>query len=157
MGSFAGSLFLKDKYRDVEKGNKMKYGILTAMAFYAVSGCVQTLEEYRPVVDPSASNIGSYDKDLADCYSIAKRAEADYLKRQEAEMGANLIGGLLAGALVGAVVGDSSDWAKTGAVYGGVAGVASTDTEMAVGGPRRIIDRCMTERGHKIFSDLGKG
>ena len=31
------------------------------------------------------------------------------------------------GVLVGAVVSDSSDWAKTGAVYGGVAGVASTD------------------------------
>ena len=53
------------------------------------------------------------------------------------------------GALVGAVVGDSSDWAKTGAVYGGVSGVATTDSEIAVGGPRRIIDRCMTERGHK--------
>ena len=133
----------------------MKYGILTAIVFCAVSGCVQTLEEYRPVVDPNARYIGNYDKDLAGCYSIAKRAEADYIKRQEAEMGANLIGGLLAGALVGADVNDSSDWAKTGAVYGGVAGEANTDTEMAVGSPRRIIDRCMTERGHKIFSDLG--
>ena len=135
----------------------MKYRILSMAAICVVSGCMQTLEEYRPVVDPNSSNFSNYDNDLAGCYSIAKRAQADYLKRQEAEMGANLVAGLLAGALVGAAVGDSSDWAKTGAVYGATAGVASTDTELAVGGPRRIIDRCMTERGYKIYSDLGKG
>ena len=94
---------------------------------------------------------------MAACYSIAKKAEAEYQKRQQDELGANLIAGVLAGALVGAAVGDNSDWAKTGAVYGAAAGAASTDTEMAVGGPRRIIDRCMTDRGHRILSDFGRG
>jgi hypothetical protein len=135
----------------------MKLGILPVVTLCALSGCVQTLEEYRPVVDSSATNSGRYERDLAACYSIAKQAEAEYQKRQQDELGANLIAGVLAGALVGAAVGDNSDWAKTGAVYGAAAGAANTDTEMAVGGPRRIIDRCMTDRGHRILSDFGKG
>jgi len=135
----------------------MKLRILPVVTLCALSGCVQTLEEYRPVVDSGASNSGRYERDLAACYSIAKKAEAEYQKRQQDELGANLIAGILAGALVGAAVGDNSDWAKTGAVYGAAAGAANTDTEMAVGGPRRIIDRCMTDRGHRILSDFGRG
>ena len=135
----------------------MKLGILPVVTLCALSGCVQTLEEYRPVVDSGATNSVRYERDLAACYSIAKKAEAEYQKRQQDELGANLIAGVLAGALVGAAVGDNSDWAKTGAVYGAAAGAANTDTEMAVGGPRRIIDRCMTDRGHRILSDFGKG
>ena len=135
----------------------MKLRILPVVTLCALSGCVQTLEEYRPVVDSGATNSVRYERDLAACYSIAKKAEAEYQKRQQDELGANLIAGVLAGALVGAAVGDNSDWAKTGAVYGAAAGAANTDTEMAVGGPRRIIDRCMTDRGHRILSDFGKG
>ena len=135
----------------------MKLRILPVVTLCALSGCVQTLEEYRPVVDSGATNSVRYERDLAACYSIAKKAEAEYQKRQQDELGANLIAGVLAGALVGAAVGDNSDWAKTGAVYGAAAGAANTDTEMAVGGPRRIIDRCMTDRGHRILSDFGRG
>jgi hypothetical protein len=62
----------------------------------------------------------------------------------------------LVGALVGAAIGNS-DTAGAGALYGGAAGAASTDTELATGGPRRIIDRCMAGRGHKVLSDLGRG
>ena len=40
---------------------------------------------------------------------------------------------------------------------GAAAGAAATDTELAVGGPRRIIDRCMTQRGHVVLNDLGAG
>ena len=100
----------------------MKLGILSVVTLCALSGCVQTLEEYRPVVDSGATNSVRYERDLAACYSIAKKAEAEYQKRQQDELGANLIAGVLAGALVGAAVGDNSDWAKTGAVYGAAAG-----------------------------------
>ena len=134
----------------------MRTVVLTAVAAFGLSGCVQTLEDYRPVVDPSAKNSNRYDRDLNACYSVAKQAEAAYQKRQQEEMGANLIAGVLAGALVGAAIGNS-DTAAAGALYGGAAGAASTDTELASGGPRRIIDRCMADRGHKILSDLGKG
>lgn len=122
-----------------------------------LSACVAPLEEYRPVVDPSASSPAKYERDLEQCYAVAKQAEADYQQRQQEQLGANIMVGILVGALTGAAIGDSSDWAATGAVVGGVAGAAETDTELAVGGPRRIIDRCMTARGHVILSDLGRG
>jgi uncharacterized protein YcfJ len=134
----------------------MRSVLLTTIAALSLSGCVQPLEDYRPVVDPSAKNNSRYERDLAACYSVAKQAEAAYQQRQQEQMGANLVAGLLAGALLGAAIGNS-DTAGAGALYGGVAGAASTDTELATGGPRRIIDRCMDDRGHKILSDLGRG
>lgn len=122
-----------------------------------LAACVTPLEEYRPVTDPNARTAARYEKDLSDCYKIAKQAEADYQKRQQEELGANLLAGLIVGALVGAAVGDSGDWAAYGAATGAAAGVAETDFELAHGGPRRIIDRCMTSRGHVVLSDLGSG
>lgn len=122
-----------------------------------VAGCVQPLEEYRPVVDPGRTNAAKFERDLTACRSVAKQAEADYTKRQQEQMGANIMAGILIGAIAGAAIGDSSNYAAAGAAYGAGAGVAATDTELAHGGPRRIIDRCMTERGHKILNDLGKG
>ena len=134
----------------------MRSLLITAIAAVSLSGCMPTLEEYRPVVDASAKNSNRYESDLTACYDVAKQAEAAYQKRQQEEMGANLVAGLLVGALVGAAIGNS-DTAGTGALYGGAAGAASTDTELATGGPRRIIDRCMAGRGHKVLSDLGRG
>lgn len=132
-----------------------KFAIATCLL--GLAGCVQPLEEYRPVVDPARSNPAKFESDLTACRSVAKQAEADYQKRQQDEMGKNIMAGLIVGAIVGAAVGDSSNAAGYGAAYGATAGVAATDTELAVGGPRRIIDRCMADRGHKILNDLGKG
>lgn len=131
---------------------------VVVLAGSLLAGCVQpTLEEYRPVVDPSRTNAAKFERDLAACRNVALQAEADYKKRQNEQMGANIMAGLLVGAIAGAAIGDSSSWAASGAAYGAAAGVAATDTELAQGGPRRIIDRCMAERGHKILNDLGKG
>lgn len=134
----------------------MKRIFCSGLALLALSGCVQPLEEYRPVTDPAAPNASRYERDLQACYGIAKTAEADYRKRQEAQMGQNMMAGILIGAIAGAAIGNS-DTAAAGAAYGAAAGAGSTDTELAVGGPRRIIDRCMTDRGHKVLSDLGRG
>lgn len=134
----------------------MRQHSASALILLLLAGCVQPLEEYRPVTDPAAPNAARYEKDLQACYTIAKAAEADYQKRQEQQMAQNMMAGLLVGAITGAVVGNS-DYAAAGAAYGAGVGAAATDTELAVGGPRRIIDRCMNERGHRILSDLGSG
>jgi len=109
------------------------------------------------VTDPSTSASRRYESDLQACYSIAKKAEAEYQARQEKEMGQKMMAGILIGAIAGAAIGDNSNWAAAGAAQGAAAGMAATDTELAVGGPRRIIDRCMTQRGHIVLSDLGRG
>lgn len=61
------------------------------------------------------------------------------------------------GAVVGQAVGGNSDWTAYGAAHGAAAGAASTDTELARGGPRRIVDRCLASRGHAVLSDAGRG
>lgn len=115
-----------------------------------------TLPTYTPVVDPGAPGAARFQSDLTQCRAVAQQAEQKYLDEQNAQMGANIVGGILVGALLGAAVGNS-DTAGWGAGYGAASGLAATDFEQAHGGPRRIIDRCMTQRGHAVLSDLGRG
>lgn len=131
-----------------------KFLALAALPILAACAAPQTLDEYRPVVDGAGP---AYEADLSQCRSIATQAEADYQKRQQQEMGANIVAGLLVGALVGQAVGGNGDWTAYGAAHGAAAGAVATDTELAHGGPRRIIDRCMAGRGHRVISDLGRG
>jgi hypothetical protein len=78
-------------------------------------------------------------------------------------MGANIMAGLLVGAITGAVVGSGSSYqgelAAYGAASGMAAGASATDYthELVTFGPRRIVDRCMAERGHAILNDAGRG
>jgi hypothetical protein len=140
-----------------DKENLLKrFAAIASMTL--LTACVQEpLTEYRPVVDPSKTSAAKFESDLSVCRNIALQAEAEYKKRQDEEMGQNIMAGILVGAITGAIVGDSGNYAAAGAAYGAGAGVAATDTELAQGGPRRIIDRCMADRGHTILNDLGSG
>lgn len=134
--------------------------ICTVFCLLALSGCVQpvALADYRPVVDPGRTNAAKFESDLTACRNIALKVEADYKQQQQSEMATNMIAGLIVGAALGAAVGNS-DGAAYGAAYGATAGAASGDYthDLVKFGPRRIVDRCMTERGHVVLSDLGKG
>lgn len=134
-------------------------GLSAMAAILALSACAPapTLDDYRPVTDPSAAASVRFETDLAACQGIAKQAEADYQQRQQKEMAGNLIAGLIVGAVVGQAVGGNSDWTAYGAASGAASGAAATDTELAHGGPRRVIDRCMASRGHVVLNDLGRG
>lgn len=131
--------------------------LFTCVFISALAGCVQEpLTEYRPVVDPAKSSPAKFERDLAACRNVGLSAEAAYKQRQEKEMAQKMMAGILLGAIAGAAVGDSST-AAAGAAYGAGAGAAATDTELAQGGPRRIIDRCMADRGHTVLNDIGRG
>ena|GEM_PF-316676 len=135
-----------------------RYAMKTKMTIAAtaifLSGCVAPLAEYTPIVD--TTNPAKFASDLGQCRIIAGRAEADYIAKQNEAAGANIMAGILLGAIIGGAVG-GNDYIGYGAANGAIAGAASTDTELAYGGPRRIIDRCMAGRGHKILNDLGRG
>ena len=130
--------------------------IIALAAALSLAACAapEQLAEYRPVADAAGP---AYERDLAHCRALATQAEADYLRRQNAEAGANLIAGLLVGAVVGQAIGGNSQSTAYGAAYGATTGVAATDTELAHGGPRRIVDRCLAGRGHRVLSDIGRG
>lgn len=119
-----------------------------------LSGCAEPLAEYTPVVDPSRSG-ANYQNDLAQCRAIASQAEAEY----NTQMANQMVAGMIIGGLVGAAAGNAygGSYGNEGAAWGAAVGAAATDTELAYGGPRRIIDRCLEGRGHTVLNDLGKG
>ena len=131
----------------------------------AVSGCteLEPLAEYRPVIDPGRTDQVRFESDLDECRAVAIQVEADYKKRQQEQLGANLLTGLVVGALTGAVVGSDSNYQSDlvayGAASGMAAGAASNEytQDLVKFGPRRIVDRCMADRGHKILNDIGRG
>lgn len=134
----------------------MKKTFLLAPLALSLAACAapEPLTSYRPVVDIVSP---TYEADLAYCQGLAQSAKADYDRRQGDAMAANIIGGLIVGAIVGNAVGGNSDWTAYGAASGAVQGAAATDVELAQGGPRRIVDRCLAGRGHRVLSDLGRG
>ncbi|WP_417245981.1 glycine zipper family protein [Celeribacter sp.] len=136
----------------------MKKTLLPIIAMTVLTACeTQTLAEYRPVVDTSRVDTVQYERDLSECRNVAFAAEAEYKDRQAQEMGANMMAGILVGAIAGAAIGNGGNDIAAGAAYGAGVGAAGTDTELAYGGPRRIIDRCMSERGYAILNDIGRG
>ena len=82
-------------------------------------------------------------------------------RQQQAQRESNMTIGLIVGAIAGAAVGSVSGDAGDGAVVGGTmgaleGGLADTDYD-PVTSPRKIVDRCMKNRGYELLSDLGKG
>lgn len=138
----------------------MRKAILAPIVFCALAACdapVQ-LADYRPVVDPGRTDMARFESDLVACRTIATGVEADYRRRQQEEAGRNLLVGLLVGAIAGAAVGGNSDWAAYGAAAGAASGVAAGDYthDLVTYGPRRVVDRCMVERGHRVLNDAGR-
>ncbi len=138
------------------------FGLITVLA---VAGCaeLEPLTEYRPVVDPERTNMPRFERDLKACRAVALQVEADYRQRQQEQMGANIMAGLVLGAITGAVVGGGTNYqgelAAYGAASGMAAGAAANDYthDLVTYGPRRVVDRCMAERGHTILNDIGRG
>ena len=136
---------------------------LSIILILATSACgLEPLTEYVPIVDPYRVDEKKFTADLGQCRTLALRVEADYRKRQEEQMLQNMAVGLIAGALTGAVVGAGSDYQGELAAYGAVAGAsagANTNDytyDLVKFGPRRVVDRCMTNRGHELLNDIGR-
>lgn len=135
--------------------------LLGPLAFAGCAGPVP-LEEYRPVVDPARTDMSRFERDLAECRQIALRVEADLRRRRDRQRSENIVTGALIGAAVGTAIGsgasDQGDWIAYGAGYGAVAGAAATDRDYGrdrvVYEPRRIVDRCVSDRGHVLLNDV---
>lgn len=123
-----------------------------------LAACAQKeLADYRPVIDPAQADPVKFETDLAACRSVATQAQAQYKAQEDNLRSANMVGGLVAGAVLGVLIGDSRDGAAIGAAYGTVAGASGSDHELIENAPRRIIDRCMENRGYDLLNDFGRG
>ena len=100
------------------------------------------------MVDSYNTDMAAYEADCGHWVAVAMQAQAEHDSQQRAQREANLSVGLIIGAIAGAVVRGT-----LGALEGGL---AETDYD-PVTSPRKIVDRCMKNRGYKVLSDLGKG
>lgn len=104
-----------------------------------LSGCAT----YTPVIDESAG-IGVYERDLAECQQLARRAD----------VGSNAAAGAAVGAIFGALLGAAiggHDFIGAGARAGAVGGLAG-GVERAAVDQRVIVTRCMERRGYAVVS-----
>lgn len=139
-----------------------KSAVLCSVVLAAACEPIDQLADYRPVVDPGRTNAAKFESDLVSCRNIATQVEADYKEQQKKEVIGGLIAGALVGAATGAALGHNSGnqgaYVRTGVAAGAIGGAASGDTnyDLVKFGPRRVVDRCMTERGHVVLNDLGR-
>jgi len=136
---------------------------LFAVLILTACATSDTLVDYSPIVDREQVDMKKFDKDLVSCKSLALDVEADYRERQNDQAMSNILAGAVAGAVTGAVVGSGSGYQSEltayGAASGMAAGAASNDYtyDLVKFGPRRVIDRCMVNRGHVLLNDIGRG
>ncbi len=138
-------------------------GVSAIAVTLGVAGCgyQPSLSDYRPVVDSYTTDMAAYETDRGQCVSVALQAQAEYERQQREKRESNMTIGLIVGAIAGAAIGSASGDAGDGAIVGGTmgaleGGLAETEYD-PVTSPRKIVDRCMKNRGYKILSDLGKG
>ena len=130
-----------------------------------LAGCqtIDPLEKYQPVTDPKFTNSSKFQSDVTECREIAIKLHEEYKKRQANEFMTKLIIGAVAGAATGAIVGSGTghqgSWIAAGTAAGAAAGAHNLDYhhDLVKYGPRRVVDRCMTNRGHQVLNDPGKG
>ncbi|MBC6436885.1 MAG: glycine zipper family protein [Rhodobacteraceae bacterium] len=142
----------------------MKRKIAITVAMLALAACTppQPVTEYRPVVDLDQPGSESFETDLRACRNIALQVQARYEERQRQEAG-NILAGAVIGAAVGHAVGGRGHYQNELAWYGAAVGASSAAESSVYGhdmvhyGPRRVIDRCMHNRGHVVLNDLGFG
>ena len=118
-----------------------------------VSACTEApLENYEPVVDRFLVDQVQYNRDITECRSVATGAMAQAKQRRDAQMAPNILTGLLIRATIGNASGIGSDTRKDSTKQGALAGAAESGEDVKLG-PRRIMDRCMANRGYDLLND----
>lgn len=114
------------------------------LAFTALLCACATTPEYRPVIDTQHVDMNAYERDLAECKSLAKQRDVG-----QSAAGGALLGALLGAALGGAIGGHNyiGYGAGVGAVEGTAAGAAG-----AAGAQYQIVERCLQGRGYRVLA-----
>lgn len=136
--------------------------ILALLACGLVAACAtqEPLYAYRPVVDPGRTDMARFENDLVACRNVAMQLEAEQNQRTNAQRGGNVLAGAVTGAALGALLGTGSgnqgNLIKAGVAAGAVSGAVADDDPGNMQ-PRRVVDRCMQQRGHVLLNDAGRG
>ncbi len=109
---------------------------------FMLAGCKTTP---RVVVDPKGVDQVAYEKDLAECTTLADEA-----RKGSSSAGRGALGGAVIGGAIGGIFGGSRGAATMGgggAVIGGSSGANQDTTEKD-----RILKNCMTGRGYRVLN-----
>lgn len=128
-----------------------------------LSGCMTAstmIATYTPVIDHGPNGpTADYQADLAYCQSLASNKHAKAQAQEHNRAFAGLVVGAIAGAALGSALGDSGDyqgdWTRWGAASGAVAGASNYNADRVNNEPKRIVDRCMIGRGHRVLNSVG--
>ena len=130
----------------------MRFIFLSFFLTFLVQGCTSPPQV---VVDPrSVKNEAQYNKDMAECFSIAKGYDIGGKKVKNTTVGAVAGGGVVAGiavAVSGAVFWPAVPFIVAGAALGGVTGNEITDSN-ETGSKEKIISECLKDRGYRAYS-----
>ena len=116
---------------------------VAALSMLAACGTRPSLVVYRPVVDSYNTNMATYEGDRTQCVNVAMQAQAEYDRREKEQRQSNMTVGFIIGAIVGVTLGTLEG------------GLAETDYDPMTS-PRKIVDRCMQNRGYEILNNEGK-
>ena len=94
-----------------------------------------------PIIDPKGVDMVQYEKDLADCETVAQQVATGEKVGKSAALGAAV------GTVIGAIYGNAGDGAATGAIDGGTAGGVDADREKA-----QVVRNCLRNRGYKVLN-----
>ena len=117
---------------------------VAALSMLAAYGTRPLLVDYRPVVDSYNTNMATYEGDRTQCVNVAMQVQAEYDHREKEQRQSNMTVGFIIGAIVGVTLGTLEG------------GLAETDYDPMTS-PRKIVDRCMQNRGYEILNNEGKG
>ncbi|MFB9148715.1 glycine zipper family protein [Roseovarius ramblicola] len=125
------------------------------VAILSLSACAAqpvSMQDYRPVIDPARVDQASFEKDLPECRKIGEEVYQKAYEQYQNEVVASILLGAAVGAAGGAMI--DGDYAGAGAV-GGATGAAAGTVYRAGDlqrGPKAIVDRCLSNRGHEILA-----
>lgn len=112
------------------------------LPFLTLAGCQSTP---RVVVDPKGIDQAAYDRDLAECSTLADEA-----RKGSSSTARGALGGAVIGGAIGGIFGGSRGAATMGgggAVIGGSSGASQDTSEKD-----RILKNCMTGRGYRVLN-----
>lgn len=116
---------------------------MATMTMLMLAGC-QSDPHRRVIIDPKGVDQAAYERDLAECNTIAQQAKPG----SSAWRGA--LGGAVIGGALGGVMGDSSTAARmggAGAVVGGASQAGEGYSERD-----QILRNCMIGRGYRVLN-----
>ena len=87
--------------------------------------------------------MATYEGDRTQCVNVAMQVQAEYDRREKEQRQSNMTVGFIIGAIVGVTLGTLEG------------GPAETDYDPMTS-PRKIVDRCMQNRGYEILNNEGK-